>query len=147
MIPNRRNKASDSEISELKNQLAEDDMVALLLREVEGADKDISAYARAFVEADGDEVRAKALYVKHRLRRISAAAKLTELLADAEASRIPPDLKQKMKDAVEARTVGQELRAFFDKEYQEKRKSVEQRINGASYSWVAFIDDKLNGNL
>jgi hypothetical protein len=70
-----------------RERLAEDRMYELVLREIEQQELDPIAEARALEEAQGDVPRSKALYIKHRIRRIidlSNAKVLSEAAAEAK---------------------------------------------------------------
>jgi len=79
-----------ADLAELSERLAADKLYEITISEVQNEQYDPAAKARAIVEADGDMERAKALYIKHRVRRLndlleqSKAEKKIQELAEAE---------------------------------------------------------------
>lgn len=59
-----------NELLHLSDRLLEDRLYEITIMEVEAGDYDQAAKARALEEAEGDITRSKALYIKHRVRRL-----------------------------------------------------------------------------
>ena len=58
------------ELSKLTERLVEDRFYELALSEIEENSFDTVAKAKAFEEAEGEEKKSRAFYVKHRVRRM-----------------------------------------------------------------------------
>ena len=63
-------------------RLAEDKLYEIVLAELKAGDIDEVAKARATVEAEGEEKKADALYIKHRIRRINDEHSANQMAAN-----------------------------------------------------------------
>ena len=82
------------ELSKLTERLVEDRFYELALSEIEENSFDTVAKAKAFEEAEGEEKKSRAFYVKHRVRRMKDA--LTEfILNEAEKQKSQNELDKK----------------------------------------------------
>ena len=85
MVSTRDKKISD-ELVGLDGRLYEDRLYELVMQEVLTEDFDTVAMARAFEEAEGEEQKTKALYLKHRLRRLKDEGLVNTLINEAQSS-------------------------------------------------------------
>ena len=85
MVSTRDKKISD-ELVGLDGRLYEDRLYELVMQEVLSEDFDTVAMARAFEEAEGEEQKTKALYLKHRLRRLKDEGLVKSLIDEAQSS-------------------------------------------------------------
>ena len=85
MVSTRDKKISD-ELVGLDGRLYEDRLYELVMQEVLSEDFDTVAMARAFEEAEGEEQRTKALYLKHRLRRLKDVGLIKALIDEDQSS-------------------------------------------------------------
>ena len=67
---NLRDQKIITDLQNLSGRQAEDLLYNLVMAEISEDDLDPVAWAKAFEEAEGEEQRSKALYLKHRIRRI-----------------------------------------------------------------------------
>ena len=82
------------ELSKLTERLVEDRFYELALSEIEKNSLDPVAQAKAFEEAEGEEKKSRAFYIKHRVRRMKDA--LTEfILNEAEKQKSQNELDKK----------------------------------------------------
>ena len=81
MVSTRDKKISDKLVG-LDGRLYEDRLYELVMQEVLSEDFDTVAMARAFEEAEGEQQRTKALYLKHRLRRLKDVGLIKALIDD-----------------------------------------------------------------
>lgn len=72
------------ELRSLGDRLAEDRIYEIVVSEVDRDELDPVAKARAFEEAEGDSQKTKALYIKHRVRRIRDLAAEYEIWLQKE---------------------------------------------------------------
>ena len=75
------------ELRSLSERLAEDRIYEKVIAEVENDELDAVAKAKAFEEAEGDSQQARALYIKHRVRRIRDLAAEYEIWLQQESAR------------------------------------------------------------
>lgn len=73
------------ELRSLSERLAEDKIYEKVIAEVEDAELDAVAKAKAFEEAEGDDQKARAFYIKHRVRRIRDLAAEYEIWVQQES--------------------------------------------------------------
>lgn len=59
-------------VAALGDNRSDDRFYAMALSEVDSDAKDPSVWGRAFVDASGDEAKAKALYIKYRVKRMKS---------------------------------------------------------------------------
>ena len=85
MVSTRDKKISD-ELVGLDGRLYEDRLYELVMQEVLSEDFDTVAMARAFEEAEGEQQRTKALYLKHRLRRLKDVGLIKALIDEDQSS-------------------------------------------------------------
>ena len=85
MVSTRDRKILD-ELIGLDGRLYEDRLYELVMQEVLTEDFDTVAMARAFEEAEGEEQRTKALYLKHRLRRLKDVGLIKALIDEDQSS-------------------------------------------------------------
>ena len=85
MVSTRDRKILD-ELVGLDGRLYEDRLYELVMQEVLTEDFDTVAMARAFEEAEGEEQKTKALYLKHRLRRLKDEGLVNTLIDEAQSS-------------------------------------------------------------
>ena len=85
MVSTRDRKILD-ELIGLDGRLYEDRLYELVMQEVLTEDFDTVAMARAFEEAEGEEQKTKALYLKHRLRRLMDESLVKNLIDEAQSS-------------------------------------------------------------
>ena len=85
MVSTRDKKIID-ELVGLNGRLYEDRLYELLMQEVLSEDFDTVAMARSFEEAEGEEQKTKALYLKHRLRRLMDESLVKNLIDEAQSS-------------------------------------------------------------
>ena len=85
MVTSRDRKILD-ELVGLNGRLYEDRLYELLMQEVLSEDFDTVAMARSFEEAEGEEQKTKALYLKHRLRRLKDEGLVKTLIDEAQSS-------------------------------------------------------------
>ena len=71
-------------------RLAEDKLYEIVLAELKAGDIDEVAKARATVEAEGEEKKADALYIKHRIRRINDEHSANQMAANNLKRRSAP---------------------------------------------------------
>ena len=83
---NTRDKKILDELVGLDGRLYEDRLYELVMQEVLTEDFDTVAMARAFEEAEGEEQKTKALYLKHRLRRLKDEGLVKNLIDEAQSS-------------------------------------------------------------
>ena len=83
---NTRDKKILDELVGLDGRLYEDRLYELVMQEVLTEDFDTVAMARAFEEAEGEEQKTKALYLKHRLRRLKDEGLVKTLIDEAQSS-------------------------------------------------------------
>ena len=115
------------ELSKLTERLVEDRFYELALSEIEENSFDTVAKAKAFEEAEGEEKKSRAFYVKHRVRRMKdelAAFILNE--AEKQKSQNELDRKQAAIAADKAKQLALEgerlLRlAYLTKQREDKR--------------------------
>ena len=82
------------ELSKLTERLVEDRFYELALSEIEKNSLDPVAQAKAFEEAEGEEKKSRAFYIKHRVRRMKDA--LTAfILNEAEKQKSQNELDKK----------------------------------------------------
>ena len=79
--------------------MAEDLMYQLVLDEIERSDLDPVAKVQALEEAEGDEAKANAVYLKHSIRRSQDFLQIKVFDAETEL------LKEKAKEAQRAKAV------------------------------------------
>jgi len=75
------------ELRSLSERLAEDKIYERVMMELENDQLDAVAKAKAFEEAEGDSQKARALYIKHRVRRIRDLALQYEIWVAQEKAR------------------------------------------------------------
>ena len=105
------------ELSKLTERLVEDRFYELALSEIEENSFDTVAKAKAFEEAEGEEKKSRAFYVKHRVRRMKdelAAFILNE--AEKQKSQNELDRKQAAIAADKAKQL-----AYLTKQREDKR--------------------------
>ena len=85
MVSTRDRKILD-ELIGLDGRLYEDRLYELVMQEVLTEDFDTVAMARAFEEAEGEQQRTKALYLKHRLRRLKDVGLIKALIDEDQSS-------------------------------------------------------------
>jgi|TARA_B110000208_G_scaffold173749_1_gene217821 ABC-type multidrug transport system fused ATPase/permease subunit len=85
LVSTRDRKILD-ELIGLDGRLYEDRLYELVMQEVLTEDFDTVAMARAFEEAEGEEQKTKALYLKHRLRRLMDESLVKNLIDEAQSS-------------------------------------------------------------
>ena len=85
MVSTRDKKISDKLVG-LDGRLYEDRLYELVMQEVLSEDFDTVAMARAFEEAEGEQQRTKALYLKHRLRRLKDVGLIKALIDEDQSS-------------------------------------------------------------
>lgn len=85
LVSTRDRKILD-ELIGLDGRLYEDRLYELVMQEVLSEDFDTVAMARAFEEAEGEEQKTKALYLKHRLRRLMDESLVKNLIDEAQSS-------------------------------------------------------------
>jgi len=85
-LVNTRDKKILDELVGLDGRLYEDRLYELVMQEVLTEDFDTVAMARAFEEAEGEEQKTKALYLKHRLRRLKDEGLVKNLIDEAQSS-------------------------------------------------------------
>lgn len=83
---NTRDKKILDELVGLDGRLYEDRLYELVMQEVLSGDFDTVAMARAFEEAEGEEQKTKALYLKYRLRRLKDEGLVKTLIDEAQSS-------------------------------------------------------------
>ena len=86
ILVNTRDKKILDELVGLDGRLYEDRLYELVMQEVLTEDFDTVAMARAFEEAEGEEQKTKALYLKHRLRRLKDEGLVKNLIDEAQSS-------------------------------------------------------------
>jgi hypothetical protein len=86
------------ELAELSDRLLEDNLYEIVMQEVEIGNYDQAAKARAFQEAQGDEPAAKALYIKHRIRRLRDLA-VAEKASEVTRRDLENEVLRKKKEA------------------------------------------------
>lgn len=87
------------ELRSLSERLVEDRIYEKVIAEVENDELDAVAKAKAFEEAEGDSQKARALYIKHRVRRIRDLAAEYEIWLQQESARREYMIKEKKKRA------------------------------------------------
>ena len=87
------------ELSKLTERLVEDRFYELALSEIEENSFDPVAKAKAFEEAEGKEQKARAFYVKHRVRRMKDELAAFLLNEEAEQKKPPPKQAPQVKKA------------------------------------------------
>jgi hypothetical protein len=85
-LVNTRDKKILDELVGLDGRLYEDRLYELVMQEVLSGDFDTVAMARAFEEAEGEEQKTKALYLKYRLRRLKDEGLVKTLIDEAQSS-------------------------------------------------------------
>ena len=95
MLTSRDKKIAD-ELKEVTGRLSEDLIYRLVLDEIERQDFDPIAKVQALGEAEGDEIKANALYAKHRVRRIHDFMKAIALEAETERLKLEKDTRTKL---------------------------------------------------
>lgn len=80
-------KALLEELRSLGARLSEDRIYEKVIAEVESNELDAVAKAKAFEEAEGDALKARAFYIKHRVRRIRDLASEYEIWLQQEADK------------------------------------------------------------
>lgn len=65
------------------NRLSEDRLIEIVLEEQKQGEVDEVALAKARMDAEGDEKKAEALYIKHRIRRIKDSDNANTALAES----------------------------------------------------------------
>ena len=97
---NLRDQKIITDLQNLSGRQAEDLLYNLVMAEISEDDLDPVAWAMAFEEAEGEEQRSKALYLKHRIRRIKDDILAVEL--DKKFQLLPESkvdlLNQKIKE-------------------------------------------------
>jgi hypothetical protein len=97
---NLRDQKIITDLQNLSGRQAEDLLYNLVMAEISEDDLDPVAWAMAFEEAEGEEQRSKALYLKHRIRRIKDDILAVEL--DKKVQLLPESkvdlLNQKIKE-------------------------------------------------
>ena len=97
---NLRDQKIITDLQNLSGRQAEDLLYNLVMAEISEDDLDPVAWAMAFEEAEGEEQRSKALYLKHRIRRIKDDILAVEL--DKKVQLLPDSkvdlLNQKIKE-------------------------------------------------
>lgn len=111
----REEKALFEEIKKLSDRLAEDRIYEQVMLEVDSENYDPVAKAKAFEEALGDTQKARALYVKHRVRRIRDLAAEYQLWAAQQEA--------------ERRVRQEEAKARKAAEFAERNKNEERKAN------------------
>lgn len=127
-------------------ELEQDEAYSTILKELDGENRDDAAYARAFVDAEGSEEKARSYYVKHRVRRLDAKAKFAEN-EKSKYDDIQSDLRNKVAEAIETKNVSHGLKTLLHEEYEAKLSKIQLAHPGINYTWVMFLDDYLNGNI
>ena len=83
------------ELSKLTERLVEDRFYELALSEIEENSFDTVAKAKAFEEAEGEEKKSRAFYVKHRVRRMKDEL-AAFILNEAEKQKSQNELDKKL---------------------------------------------------
>lgn len=100
----------------LSDRLLEDRLYEMTILEIESGTLDKSAEARALEEAEGDETKAKALYIKHRVRRLrDLFAEQNSLNQYDEEQQEQAKRKQNLSDAEHAYKTTTAFMSAFEK--------------------------------
>ena len=110
MVSTRDRKILD-ELIGLDGRLYEDRLYELVMQEVLTEDFDTVAMARAFEEAEGEEQKTKALYLKHRLRRLKDEGLVKSLIDEAQSS--PEKLIENINSKINKLTKGVQKSSFL----------------------------------
>jgi phage/plasmid-associated DNA primase len=111
MIFKNVEKALLEELHSLGARLAEDRIYEKVMSEVENDELDAVAKAKAFEEAEGDASKARAFYIKHRVRRIRDLAAEYEIWHQQEADRKEAVRKQELQLADHRRMLSEKMKA------------------------------------
>jgi hypothetical protein len=98
------------ELRSLGARLAEDRIYEKVITEVENNELDAVAKAKAFEEAEGDASKARAFYIKHRVRRIRDLAAEYEIWLQQEADRKEAIRKREQELAEHRRMLGEKIK-------------------------------------
>ena len=85
-------------IQELSDRLAEDRLYEVVAEEIDRREYDPVSKLKALEEAKGDEQVAKAIYAKHRVRRLKDLAAEYEIIQAAERMEAEKRRKKKAED-------------------------------------------------
>lgn len=138
-------------IHALDGRLDEDALYEKVLIELKNGEIDIVAEARATEEASGEKQKARAFYIKHRIRRLrdlAVANELSEHLSALEEEQRQKEFDKEQKrvgDLLRQATsrwyVSPELKVMFSEEF-------EDWLGGKSpdsasiYDWLRFLQSK-----
>lgn len=98
------------ELRSLGARLAEDRIYEKVITEVENNELDVVAKAKAFEEAEGDATKARAFYIKHRVRRIRDLAAEYEIWLQQEADRKEAIRKRELELEEHRRMLGEKMK-------------------------------------